>query len=288
MELGIGLNATIPGVTRDELLEWSKRSERHGFSSLGTIDRIVYQNYEPLMALSAAAAVTERIRLATTILITPYRLNTALLAKQVATLDQISNGRVVLGVAIGARDDDYVGTGAPVEGRGRRIEDQIDEMKRIWAGEERGTAGGIGPRPKQTGGPPIIVGGHADAAIERAARLGDGWIMGGGPPEQYAEMAAKVDDAWKRNGRSGTPRKMGLTYYSLGPNARENADRYINDYYGFLGDYSQQIAQSVAINEEMVKQYLGAFEQAGCDELVAFPCATDPEQVDLLAAAANM
>src|ERR671910_2095554 len=98
MDVGIGLPTTIPGVGRDQLLEWARRAEARGFSSLGTIDRIVYDNYDPLIALAAAAAVTERIRLASTILIAPYRSNGALVAKQAASLDVIANGRLVFGV----------------------------------------------------------------------------------------------------------------------------------------------------------------------------------------------
>src|SRR5688500_4772790 len=118
MEVAIGLPTTIRGVERDQVLEWARRAEARGFSSLGTIDRIVYDNYEPLIALAAAAAVTERIRLATTILIAPYRVNGVLVAKQAASVDRLSNGRLVLGVAVGGREDDYVASGADFHARG--------------------------------------------------------------------------------------------------------------------------------------------------------------------------
>src|SRR5437764_9490948 len=127
MDVGIGLPATIPGVQRDQLLEWARRAEARGFSSLGTIDRIVYANYEPLIALAAAAAVTERIRLATTILIAPYRANAALLAKQASSVDALSGGRLVLGVAVGGREDDYEVSGVDFHTRGRRFEEMLQE-----------------------------------------------------------------------------------------------------------------------------------------------------------------
>jgi alkanesulfonate monooxygenase SsuD/methylene tetrahydromethanopterin reductase-like flavin-dependent oxidoreductase (luciferase family) len=119
MEVGIGLPTTIPGVTGEQVLEWARRAEARGFSSLGTIARIVYPNYEPLIALAAVAAVTERIRLATTILIAPYRANGALVAKQAATLDNLSGGRLVLRVAVGGREDDYEVSGVDFHRRGK-------------------------------------------------------------------------------------------------------------------------------------------------------------------------
>jgi alkanesulfonate monooxygenase SsuD/methylene tetrahydromethanopterin reductase-like flavin-dependent oxidoreductase (luciferase family) len=112
VKIGIGLPNTIPGLTGEQLIEWARRADAAGFSSLGTIDRIVYPNYEPLVTLAAAAAVTERISLTPSILILPYRISAAIVAKQAATLHHLSGGRLVLGVAVGGREDDYTAAGA--------------------------------------------------------------------------------------------------------------------------------------------------------------------------------
>src|SRR4051794_18767719 len=134
MDVGIGLPATISGTEGAQLLEWARRAEARGFSSLGTIDRIVYGNYEPLIALAAGAAVTQRIRLATTILIAPYRANAALLAKQAASIDRLSGGRLVLGMAVGGREDDYEASGVELRTRGKRFDAMLEQMEPVWAG----------------------------------------------------------------------------------------------------------------------------------------------------------
>jgi alkanesulfonate monooxygenase SsuD/methylene tetrahydromethanopterin reductase-like flavin-dependent oxidoreductase (luciferase family) len=278
MELGIGLPSTIRGVTGQQLTEWARRAEARGFSSLGTVDRIVYANYEPLIALAAAAAVTERIRLTTSILIAPVRANGALLAKQAATVDNISNGRLVLGVAVGGREDDYDASHVDFHSRGRIFDEMLTEWEQIWAGDE------IGPDAKPT----LILGGTADVAFERAARYGDGWIMGGGAPDRFAAMAEKLEAAWSKAGREGAPRKMALAYFALGDHAGEDAKSYLGDYYSFLGDYADQIVSSAATDPETVQQYVKAFADAGCDELILFPSSPDPDQVDLLAEAAGL
>ena len=283
MDIGIGLPATIPGVQRDQLLGWARRAEERGFSSLGTLDRLVYGNLESLVALAAAAAVTERIRLATNILLAPLRGNGALLAKQAASIDVLSGGRLTLGVGVGARPDDFEAAGVPLNRRGRLMDELLEEMKQVWAGEERGFAGAIGPPPTRQGGPELLIGGGVDAAIRRVVRFGDGWPMGGGPPEAFEEVAAKVKQAWSDAGRDGAPRLTALCYFALGDDARESADRYIHDYYGFLREAADQIAQTVAVGEDMATQYRDAFAAAGADELIYFPCSPDPAQVDLLA-----
>src|SRR5215208_7000779 len=280
MNVGIGLPSTIPGVNRESLLTWARKSEERGFSTLGTIDRLVYGNYESLIALAAAAAVTDRIRLTTDILLGPLRGNGAVLAKQAATIDSLSNGRFTLGIAVGLREDDYAATGTPFDERGRLFEAQLEEMKRIWAGEDRGMAGAIGPPPARAGGPELVIGGNVSAVMRRVAKYGDGWTMGGGTPDQFKEMSANVKEAWSEAGRDGTPRLIALCYYSLGEAAKED----LGHYYAWLGDeIAGQIIGSAATDADTICAYRDAFADAGADELICFPTSTDVSQVDLLA-----
>jgi alkanesulfonate monooxygenase SsuD/methylene tetrahydromethanopterin reductase-like flavin-dependent oxidoreductase (luciferase family) len=285
MEVGIGLPSTIPGVEREPLLDWARTADERGFSSLATLDRLVYPNFEPLVALAAAAAVTERARLATAILLAPLR-NAAVLAKQAATLDWLSAGRLSLGLAVGAREDDFTASGSDFRRRGRVFDAQLAEMKAIWDGEDRGIAGPIGPPPARAGGPELLVGGTADAEFERAARYGNGWIAGAGGAERFAAGAAKARRTFEKAGRIGPPRLASIAYYSLGPEAEQNANWYIDHYYGFLGPYAERMAESVATTPEQVRGELQAFSDAGCDELILFPCSVGVEQVELLAEAA--
>jgi alkanesulfonate monooxygenase SsuD/methylene tetrahydromethanopterin reductase-like flavin-dependent oxidoreductase (luciferase family) len=284
MKVAIGLPTTIPGAEGHQVTEWARRAEAAGFSGLGTIDRLVYPNYESLVALAAAAAVTERIGLITSIVILPYRQNSALVAKQAATIQRLSGGRLVLGVAPGVRPDDYDASGALFESRGKRFEEMLDDMTRIWAGEERGFAGGIGPDVSDDP-PTLILGGQVDAAFRRAARFGSGWIAGGGPAEYFPPAMEKLEAAWRGARRDGEPRKLALTYFSLDDDAEAQVRATIGDYYAFAGDYQDMVVAGAAKGEDAVKERVRAFGDVGCDELIMFPASADPEQVDRLAAA---
>jgi len=133
MELGIGLPNAVPGVTGKQLTDFARAADEAGFSVLGTIDRIVYPNFEPLATLAAAAAVTERIRLASSIILGPLRANAALLAKQFLTLDALAGGgRAVLGIGAGARDDDYAISDLHMKDRGRWLDGACEEINRVW------------------------------------------------------------------------------------------------------------------------------------------------------------
>src|SRR4051812_44157410 len=134
MDVGIGLPNAVRGVDRSGIVDWARRAEEAGFSSLGTIDRIAYPNFESLISLAAAAAVTEKIRLVTDILIEPLRTNTALFAKQAATIDQLSGGRLVLGLAVGGREDDYTESKVDFHTRGKAFDAHLAELNDIWAG----------------------------------------------------------------------------------------------------------------------------------------------------------
>ena len=158
-------------------------------------------------------------------------------------------------------------------------------MKRIWSGEEFGTAGGIGPEPARPGGPEIILGGSTEASFRRVAQIADGWIMGGGTPDMFAQAAAGVDQAWQDAGRPGRPRKLTLAYFGLGPEARSQAEGYLLHYYAWLGEIANMIAGSAAVSPEMVKGYAAAFEASGCDEIIFVPTASRLDQISLLAEA---
>jgi alkanesulfonate monooxygenase SsuD/methylene tetrahydromethanopterin reductase-like flavin-dependent oxidoreductase (luciferase family) len=159
-------------------------------------------------------------------------------------------------------------------------------MKTIWAGESYRGIGPIGPAPVRSGGPELIVGGSVDAAYSRAARHGAGWIAGAVRPDAFAEGRGKFMRAWADAGRNGEPKTKALAYYSLGDRAQENIERSLKHYYAWLGEgVADMIGGSAATSPEMLKGYVDAFEQAGCGELILFPSASDPEQVDLLAQA---
>jgi alkanesulfonate monooxygenase SsuD/methylene tetrahydromethanopterin reductase-like flavin-dependent oxidoreductase (luciferase family) len=288
MELGIGLPNAVAGTTGKQLTDWARAAEEAGFNTLGTIDRIVYDSYESIVALSAAAAVTERIGLATDVMLGPLRQNPALVAKQVLSLDAVAGGgRTVLGIALGGREDDYAISGIDMSTRGEWLDAALPKIRAIWDGEGD-LESKVGPRP-QGSGPTLLVGGYVEASLDRAAKFADGWTQGGATPDAFKQSVAHLEEAWKREGRDGKPYGMALAYFSLGPDAQKNAEHDLADYYAWLGEETAQaIVDSAAKDADTVKQYISGFEAAGCDELILFPAASDPEQVTLLAEAAGL
>lgn len=283
MQIGIGLPSTIPGASGRQIVDWARSADGRGFSTLGTIDRLAYPNYEPLAALAAAAAVTERIRLMTSILLAPLRANHTAFAKQAASVNALSDGRLVLGLAVGGREDDYTESGLPFDRRGADFDALLARATEVWNqadDDERFIPRGAAPE--------IVLGGHSDATFRRMVRYGSGWIAGGGGPDMFRGGADRARQAWTEAGRDGQPKLQALAYYALGPDADAAARRYLMHYYRFLGPITEQIAAGALTSPEQVQDAVSAFADAGCDELILFPCDPDPGQVDQLADATGV
>jgi alkanesulfonate monooxygenase SsuD/methylene tetrahydromethanopterin reductase-like flavin-dependent oxidoreductase (luciferase family) len=283
MDVGIGLPATIPGTRGSLILDWARRADSGPFSSLGILDRLVYPNYEPLITLAAAAAVTDRVRLMTTVLISPLR-GAGVLAKQAATIDALSGGRFTLGMGVGGREDDFKAAPASFHDRARTFEEQLDLMRGVWSGQPvSDEVGPIGPPPAQAGGPEVLIGGYTPTSIRRVGRWADGFISGGIPdPDQVSQMFDLAKEAWRAEGREGRPRLAATLYYALGPNAERGGD-YIRDYYSFFGPGADDMARSIPSTPEAVDDLIRGFGDAGADEVVCWPTVAELDQVDRLA-----
>ena len=283
MEVGIGLPATVPGVNGRAIVDWAHKADGGPFSSVAVLDRLVYPNFESMVVLGAAAAVTSRVRLMTSILLAPLR-SAALLAKQAASVDAISGGRLSLGLGIGGRPDDYLAGEVNLSTRGRKFEAQLETMRRIWAGEPYGdNAGPIGPPPGRAGGPEVLIGATSPPAMARIARWGDGFLAAGGDPNMARQSFDTVLADWSDAGREGMPRFVAAAYFALGPSAESDVSNYINDYYGFMPDLAGMIAAAAPSTPDRVRSVLDSYSDVGVDEFLLWPCNPDIEQVDRLA-----
>jgi alkanesulfonate monooxygenase SsuD/methylene tetrahydromethanopterin reductase-like flavin-dependent oxidoreductase (luciferase family) len=272
MNVGVGLPTTTPGTDGPLLLEWARRADAGPFSSVAVLDRVVYDSLEPFAALAAAAAVTARVRLATMIAIGPLRA-TALLVKQAASVHALSGRRLTLGLAVGARLEDYEVAGIEHRGRGRRLSEQLAYL-RGGVDEDR-----VGPARD---GIELLVGGLSGQAFSRMARYADGYAHGGGPPRAFAGAATRAQAAWHDLGRPGRPRLWGQGYFALGDVERGNA--YLRDYYAFAGPFAERIVTANLTSARAIKDFIRGYEEEGCDELVLFPTVGDAVELDRLAA----
>ena len=230
MRFGIAFANAGPSARPAHAVELARLAEANGFESLWTVEHVVVpRDYastypyaqdgrmpggedvdipDPLIWLSHLAAVTETIKLATGILILPQR-NPVVLAKAVATLDQLSEGRFVLGVGVGWLEEEFVALGVPFEERGARTDEYIEALRALWAEGDSSYKGRFvsferavsKPGPAQEGGPPIVVGGHSDAAARRAGRLGDGFFPGARGREELSRLIDVMRESAKKAGR---------------------------------------------------------------------------------------
>jgi alkanesulfonate monooxygenase SsuD/methylene tetrahydromethanopterin reductase-like flavin-dependent oxidoreductase (luciferase family) len=266
------------------ILDWVTRAERGPFSSVVVTDRVVSQALEPITVLAMAAGATQRLRLMTSVVIGPTR-ETTLLARQAATIDVLSGGRLTLGVGIGVRENDYLATGFDFHRRGHRAEEQLPTLRRLWSGEALSDeVGGVGPRPCSANGPELLIGGYVPAIAQRIAKWGDGYMApGGGEPETLLKMWRQIEDGWQEAGRTGKPRWVGASYYALGPNARNHANRYINANYGYNPDLAARRLSTLPASRAAVEEAIKRQADMGVDEFILRPCADELDQMERLA-----
>ena len=238
MRLGIALPHFGPHATPQAIVRVARKAEALGFASLWVLDRLLWpiepvskypgnprgempspmQNtYDPLIVLSFAAAHTEKILLGTSVLVAAYR-SPAVTAKMVATLDLLSNGRVILGLGVGWSADEFAAVGRSIEERNEQADEFIDVLRELWKPEESYFEGKFYrvprsiflPKPVQRSGPPIWIGGNSERALRRVANQGDGWHPTSRLP--IPEMTQKINrarDAASKKGRK--PEDIALT-----------------------------------------------------------------------------
>ena len=282
MKVGIGLPSILPDTPGRTTVEWGRQAEQLGFSSVGTIGRLTFPALEELVALAAVAGATSRIGLLTNTLISPAR-DAVELAKQAASLDVLSEGRLTLGIAVGWREDDFIVTGRSFAERGRRFEEDIEVMHQAWAGETvRGSWKPVSPQPTN-GTVPLLIGGTVPRTFERVAKWATGFTAGGAPPEEAEKLFGQARAAWQAAGREGQPRLVALAYYGWGADARALATDYLGDYYG---EWGPQMAQAIPIDADGIRATVEAYAAAGADELILNPTNNRLDQLEGVADAA--
>jgi alkanesulfonate monooxygenase SsuD/methylene tetrahydromethanopterin reductase-like flavin-dependent oxidoreductase (luciferase family) len=284
MDIGIGLPNPVPNADGEALLDFARRADARGFSTLATIGRVAYPSHDDLISLAAAAGATERIGLMTNILLAPTH-EPALLAKQAASIDSVSGGRLTLGIAAGGRPDDYAAVGRSFADRGRRLDAAVEVMRAAWRGEPvTGSAGPITPKlpPAHPDGVPLVFGGTTEATIRRVVAHGIGWTVGGGGPEGTAPFVQRLSEEWAAAGRGGSPKLVCLSYFALGDRVDEGR-AYLRGYYGFLGPYAEAIASSALASADAIRAAIDAYREVGFNEMILVGTVAHPDQVDLLA-----
>ncbi len=285
----MNLPVMVPGLDRTHLLEWSRRIDAGPFATLAAGERVNFPNPDVMVALAAAAVATERVRIMPNVIVLPMHAPVHV-AKQLATLDVLSGGRVVAGVGIGARAEDFAAHGMPFRpARLRQLEEQVGVMRRVWAGEivVAGAGRPVEPFPVQPGGPPILTGSLTAGSIRRAARFADG-IAGFAFGPDPAELALAFDTArtaWREHGRTAPPRLITGCWFALGPQARAQLDAYLARYLAFMGPGAAAgVAPLVrATSPGALRAVARDAAAAGADELCLVPTTLDPAELDRVA-----
>ncbi len=289
MDVGVALPTMAADYSRSTTIEWARRIDDGPFSSISCGERITFRNQEVLVVNAAAAALTERVRVFVNLVVLPFH-PVPLVAKQLATLDVLSGGRLTVGVGVGGREHDYLAAGSAFERRHERLDEGVAELRRIWAGGAPFDGGDpVGPVPVQHGGPPILAGAMGPKGLARAAAWADG-VSGFALTADGDEMAAAVTAAraaWDDAGRTEPPRLVSGCFSVLGTADDRGVLQAFT--YDYLAIFGTRLARSLADDApvwtvDRLRRALDDAEAAGVDEFILVPGTTDPACAEAFAA----
>jgi alkanesulfonate monooxygenase SsuD/methylene tetrahydromethanopterin reductase-like flavin-dependent oxidoreductase (luciferase family) len=270
MKIGLCFPYTQEGLTREITLEWFKRVDEGGFSTISCGERMIGPSVDMMALIAAAAAVTKNVRIVPTLYVLP--MHPAIkVAKHAATLDMISGGRTSITVGIGGRVHDYMCMEKEPVARYAKMDEQVAQIRRIWAGEiPFEGAEPIGPALVQPNGPPILAGVMGPKATARAAKWADGvysW-SGNGVAEEMQQQQQRVVAAWEEAGRDTAPERVAGFWCSLAPNADEKLKAYVYKYIKVIGEKAAKGMASMVDRStpDRIRASLDAYEEAGVEE----------------------
>lgn len=291
MDVGLALPTMAGGWQRSTYLDWCRITDEGPFSSISCGERITFRNVEMLTTLAAAAALTERVRVMVNLAIAPWHATT-MLAKQLATLDVLSAGRLDVGLGVGGRGQDYDGLGVSADGRHARLHEQVDEMRRLWSGEAVvDGAPPVGPPVVQPGGPPLYAGATGPKSLRRCAR----WAVGvsafsfGLDAGEVATAVADARAAWVDACIEAPPRMVVGCFYVLDADearAASELERFTHDYLEVFGERTARgLSRRATLSSPgRLAAALAAIEETGdVDEVILVPGTVDPRCAELTA-----
>jgi alkanesulfonate monooxygenase SsuD/methylene tetrahydromethanopterin reductase-like flavin-dependent oxidoreductase (luciferase family) len=285
MDLSMTLPTMLPHG-RHEVVSWCRAVDEGPWTSLAVPERVTFTSHALTVQLAAAAALTERVRLWTTVVILPAH-NAVQVAKDMASVDQLSEGRLTVGIGVGGRAQDYQAIEGDYTNRWQRMDDQVATMRRIWA-QDPPFAGSdpVGPPPVQAGGPPLVAGVIGPKALARAAR----WAVGVDDPSSItavdgdvlASQRQRVVEAWKDAGRAEAPHFSTSLWYALGPGAKERLEEYVFEYMKIYDpSFARTMAESSVVHSPAaLREAIEVARAVGCDEFFLVPTTTDPHELD--------
>ena len=286
MEIGLNLPVMAPGLDRERFSSWCERIDAGFFASLAAGERISFYNPDLTAALSAAAALTTRVKIVSGVFV-PMLHHPVMLAKQLATIDVLSGGRLVAGLGVGGREQDYQSVGAPLGHRLTRLAKSVETMKRVW----RGTpvvegALPVGPAPVQEGGPKLLAGSLMVESIRAASKWADG-LCGFSFGPSRAEMELQFEAArraWQERGRPAPWLGTGF-WYALGPDARAQLDDYLERYLNFMAPVARENVRRICVvtSPQALRDAVQQARDAGADDVLLVPTTSDPDDVDRVA-----